>query len=156
MSTRHRTQEKAASAPVDFPTRLTWLRPAATVAAYLVPPAIAAASACFVIFSGARLFQPPLTRLTIGYGIVLVGLAAGALAGRAASVSERLAVTRAYEQRLDDLDHDLRTPMTIIRGEVELVLSQENIPAAERTRSSAAILEQLGTLELRLRRRYQP
>ena len=50
---------------------------------------------------------------------------------------------------LDDLDHDLRTPMTFVRGEVELVLSQENTRASECGRSSAAIIEQLETLLLR-------
>ena len=155
MSTQHRTQEKDALAPVDSLTRLAWMRPAATAAAYLVPPAIAAASACLMMLSGAVLFDSTLTKLAVCYGIVLVGCAAGALAGCTASVSERRAVTRDYEQRLDDLDHDLRTPMTIIRGEVELVLSQEDLPAAERGRSSATIIEQLDTLELRLRRRYR-
>ena len=54
---------------------------------------------------------------------------------------------------LDGLDHDLRTPTTFVRGEVELVLSQENTPASECGRSSAATIEQLEKLEsLHLRR----
>ena len=55
----------------------------------------------------------------------------------------------------DDLDHDLRTPMTFVRGEVELVLSQENSQASECGRSSAAIIEQLEKLETLLLRRYR-
>jgi signal transduction histidine kinase len=55
----------------------------------------------------------------------------------------------------DDLDHDLRTPMTIVRGEVELVLSQEDTPSTERGRSSAAIIERIEKLETLLLRRYR-
>ncbi len=155
MSTQYQPQDRYASAPVDTATCLTGLRPATTAAAYLVPPAIALASACFVIISGAGPFETPVARVALAGCIVLVGLAAGALAGRAASVAERRAVAREYEQRLDDLDHDLRTPMTIIRGEVELVLSQENVPVAERGRSRAAAIEQLEKMERRLHGRYR-
>src|SRR5574341_772971 len=155
MNPRYQCQDRYASAPVDSPMRLARQRPAATAAAYLLPPAIAAASACLVIVSGAGPFRTTLARLALGYGIVLVGLAAGAYAGAAASEAERRAVRREYDQRLDDLDHDLRTPITIVRGEVELVLSQEEISLAERGRSSATIIAQLEKLELLLRRRYR-
>jgi signal transduction histidine kinase len=155
MSPQCKEQEAYASAPVDIPARLTGLRPAATAAAYLAPLAVAAALACLVITFGIGPFETTVAKLALGGSMLLLGLVAGGLAGGAASLAERRAVTREYDQRLDDLDHDLRAPMTIIRGEVELVLSQENVPVAERGRSSAAIVEQLERLELRLRRRYR-
>jgi signal transduction histidine kinase len=153
MSTRYQPQERYAPAPVDRPTYLIGLRPAATAAAYLGPPAIAVVSACFVMVSGTGPSETTTARLVLVGSLVLAGLTAGALAGCAASVAERRAVTRESEQRLDDLDHDLRTPMTIIRGEVELVLSQENVGVAERGRSIDTIIEQLERMERRLQRR---
>jgi signal transduction histidine kinase len=123
--------------------------PFATTAAYLAPPAVATISACLVMLSSAG-------TAALAGGMVLAGLTAGALAGRAASAAERRAVVRGYEERLDDLDHDLRAPMTIIRGEVELVLSDEKVSAGERQRSSDTIIEQLERLERRLRQRYRP
>jgi signal transduction histidine kinase len=129
------------------------LHAAATAAAYLLPPAVAAASAGFAILSWSPVCESGVAKLVVGTGLMLVGLAAGAFAGRAASNAERRALTREYEQRFDDLDHDLRSPTTIIRGEVELVLSQEDIPVEERGRSSAAVIEQLERHESLLRRR---
>ncbi|HSB70868.1 MAG TPA: hypothetical protein VLT62_16200 [Candidatus Methylomirabilis sp.] len=155
MSTQPQGCQTNASAPVDALASLTRRRPVSTAAAYLLPAAVATVAACFVMISGAGPFETTPARLGLGGGILLAGLAAGALAGRAASSAERRAFIREYEQRLDDLDHDLRAPMTIIRGEVELVLSQEDIPVAERRRSSTAIIERLETLEALLRRRYR-
>ncbi len=155
MISQHRPQDRDALTQVDSPTGLTGLRSAAIAAAYLAPPAIAAAWVCFMMLSSVGQSGDTLTRPAVAGSALFVGLAAGALAGRAASVAERRAFARDYERQLDDLDHDLRGPMTIIRGEVELVLSQEDVSAEERERSSAAILEQLETLELRLRRRYR-
>jgi signal transduction histidine kinase len=155
MNTKDQQQKKDAQAPADAPACLAGLRPAATTAAYLLPPAIAAASVGVMTIAGAGACEITAAKLALGGGVLLVGLAAGALAGRAASKAERRAVTREYERHLDDLDHDLRTPMTIVRGEVELVLSQEDTPVTERGRSSAAIIEQLEKLESLLLRRYR-
>jgi signal transduction histidine kinase len=124
--------------------------------AYLVPPALAAALASLVTVSGGGPFARPGANLMLAGGILLVGLAAGAWAGAAASATERGALARGYEERLGQLDHDLRGPLTIIRGEVELVLSQEDVPMAERGRSTAAIVGQLERLEGRLREEYRP
>lgn len=156
MSTHSRTHARDDFAPVDSSTALTGRRTAATAVAYLAPPAMAAVLAYFVVRSGVGQSVDTLTRLALAGGALLVGLVAGVLAGRAASAAERRALARGYEQRLDDLDHDLRAPMTIIRGEVELVLSQESASTTERATSSAAIIEQLERLELLLRRRYRP
>jgi K+-sensing histidine kinase KdpD len=60
----------------------------------------------------------------------------------------------AFEQLLDDLDHDLRGPLAIIRGEVELVLSQGDVGHDERRRSSAAVIEQVIEIERLLAKRY--
>jgi signal transduction histidine kinase len=155
MGTQHRIQDRDACTAADSPTGLTRLRPTATAVAYLAPPAVTGAVVFFMMRSGAGQYGDPLTGLALAGGALLVGLAAGALTGRAASVAERRAITRNYERQLNDLDHDLRSPMTIIRGEVELVLSQENVSSEERGRSSAAIIEQLEKLELLLRRRYR-
>ena len=153
MSTKDLQQEKDAPAPADTPACIPGLRPAPTTAAYLLPPAIAAASVCVMTIAGAGACEVTVAKLALDGGVLLVGLAAGALAGRAASKAERRTLTREYERHLDDLAHDLRTPMTIVRGEVELVLSQEDTPTTERGRSSAAIIEQIEKLESLLLRR---
>jgi signal transduction histidine kinase len=145
----------SAADPAETPRGLAALGASATAGAYLLPPALAAALACLVAVSGAGPFETTTANLALAGGILLVGLAAGAWAGGAAA-AERRALAREYEERLDDLDHDLRGPLTIIRGEVELVLSREDIPIAERGRSTAAIIGQLERLELRLRQRYRP
>jgi signal transduction histidine kinase len=51
------------------------------------------------------------------------------------------------ERLLDDLDHDLRGPLTVIRGEVELVLSQPEVAPEERQQSSATVIEQVVEIE---------
>jgi signal transduction histidine kinase len=132
---------------------LTAARRLATAAAYLVPPAIGAASLGLVMTAGDGFLESTGTRAALGAGLVLVGLATGAVTGCAASAAERRTVEREYEQRLDDLDHDLRAPMTIIRGEVELVLGADDVPPEERQRSSATVIEQIEALEAMLRRR---
>jgi signal transduction histidine kinase len=137
----------------DALTRPPARRGLAATAVYLVPPAIAAAAAFLVMISCAGSLAGG-TSVLAG-GIVLVGLAAGALAGGAASAAERRTVTREYQQRLDDLDHDLRAPMTIIRGEVELVLNQDDVPIVERGRSCTTIIGELERLEHRLRQEHR-
>ncbi len=128
----------------------------ATTFAYLVPPALAAVLASLVTVAGAGPFTTAGANLTLAGGILLVGLAAGAWAGGVAAATERRALAQEYEEQLHDLDHDLRGPLTIIRGEVELVLSQEDVPSSERGRSTAAIVGQLERLEQRLRQGYRP
>jgi signal transduction histidine kinase len=138
----------AVSPAVDPPASLSSPRHLVTAAAYLCPPALGAAGLAFAMVAGAG----PL-RAALGIGLALTGLAAGAVAGCAASAVERRTLARRYEDRLADLDHDLRAPMTIIRGEVELVLATDEAPAGERERSSASVIEQVEALEAMLRRR---
>jgi signal transduction histidine kinase len=100
-------------------------------------------------------FASPMTRIATAVGIGIAGLVAGAIAGRRARAADRRTISTEYELRLADLDHDLRAPMTIIRGEVELVLSQDDIPVAERQRSIATIIAEFERLERRLARGYR-
>lgn len=138
----------------DVAARRMGMQMLAIVAAFLVPPAVAAAAA-LLLFSTCRGGADSSTAIP-ATGLALAGLAAGAISGAAAVGRQRRALGRNYEQSLDDLDHDLRGPLTIIRGEVELVLSQEDVPAAERGRSAAAIIGELEALERCLHRRYRP
>lgn len=128
----------------------------AVTGAYLAPPALAVVLACLVTEAGVGPFEARGAALALAGGILFVGLAAGAWTGSAAAAAHRRILVRQHEERLGDFDHDLRGPLTIVRGEVELVLSQEDVPIAERARSAAAIVEQLEQIERRLRQRYQP
>jgi signal transduction histidine kinase len=63
-------------------------------------------------------------------------------------------VAGSYDRLVGDLDHDLRGPLTVIRGEVELVLSQCDVTPDERQRSSASIIEQVVEIERLLGARF--
>lgn len=93
-------------------------------------------------------------RLRVGSGVALVGILGGALAGRAAHSAERRAAKREADQMLSDLAHDLRGPLTVIRGEVDLVLGRDGVDDEERGRSSAAVVDEVKRVEeiLRCRR----
>jgi signal transduction histidine kinase len=82
-------------------------------------------------------------QFAIASAIALGGIAAGAAIGGLLAVAQR--------RIIDDLDHDLRMPMTIIRGEVELVLSRDDVSASERERSSQAVIAETERLEQILR-----
>jgi signal transduction histidine kinase len=139
------------SVAIDAPASLTLPRRVATLAAYLLPPAIAA-SLCLMTIAGPGSPKTMVARAVLGTALLLVGLAVGAIAGCVASAVERDTIARQIDQCLDDLDHDLRAPMTIIRGEVELVLAVTDVPAEERERSSRTVIEQIELLEAMLRR----
>ena len=74
---------------------------------------------------------------------MLVGVLVGALAGRRAAAAERHAAWEAQIENLSHLRHDLRRSLTIIRGEVELILSQDHVPAHERRCSSESIITEV-------------
>lgn len=63
-------------------------------------------------------------------------------------------VARWYDRLVDDLDHDVRGPLTVIRGEVELVLSHGDVAPDERQRSSATVIEQVIEIERLLGARF--
>ena len=44
------------------------------------------------------------------------------------------------EEMYAEFDHALRGPLTVILGEVELVLSDGDVPAQERRRSAASVV----------------
>lgn len=46
-----------------------------------------------------------------------------------------------------DLDHELRVPLTVVLGEVELVLSRDDVPPAERERSAQAAIDAVRRIE---------
>jgi signal transduction histidine kinase len=139
-----------AGAPATAPVPRRVLRGVPATAVYLAPPAVAAICAVLVLTSSAA--PAPGGQAILAAVIVLLGLVAGALAGGAVSAAERRTVLRAHEERIGNLDHDLRAPLTIIRGEIELVLGQDEVPLAERQRSCAAVIEEVERLEARLRR----
>jgi phospho-acceptor domain-containing protein len=56
---------------------------------------------------------------------------------------------------LGDLTHDLRGPLTVIRGEVQLVLGKEGVDSEERGHSGAAVLEELERIDETVRRRRE-
>ena len=136
------------------------LRPSAwfTTLSYALPPALGLFAAGWVLYAAG--WTPgvvPLASLTVAGGVALAGVLGGALAGWAAHAAERRAAKEEVEQTLGDLAHDLRGPLTVIRGEVELVLGQEGADAEERERSGAAVVEELEKMEeiVRQRRRQE-
>jgi signal transduction histidine kinase len=77
-----------------------------------------------------------------------VGLVAAFVAGYAmASGAER----RARSERMSMLRHDIRRSLTVIRGEVELVLSAGDVSAGDRETSSASIISEVERVDELLR-----
>jgi MFS family permease len=133
------------------------LRPSArlTVTSYALPPALglAAATSWVGYASGWGASGVSLPSLAVAGAFVLVGILGGAFGGRAAHAAERRAARDEVEQMLGDLAHDLRGPLTVIRGEVELVLGREGADGEERGRSGAAVLGEVRRIEEIVRRR---
>jgi signal transduction histidine kinase len=50
-------------------------------------------------------------------------------------------------QMYAEFDHALRGPLTVILGEVELVLSDADVPAEERQRSAASVVAAVRQVE---------
>lgn len=50
-----------------------------------------------------------------------------------------------------DLDHALRTPLTVVLGETELVLARDDVPGPERRRSADAVIAAVRRIEAVLR-----
>jgi MFS family permease len=130
--------------------------PTATAVAYLAPPTLAltATAAWLGYASGWGTSSIPPANLALAGGVALFGIVAGALAGGATAAAERRAVAREREEALGALAHDLRAPLTVIRGETELVLSQDDTPAEERRRSSATVTDEVDQIDHLLRRRH--
>jgi signal transduction histidine kinase len=73
----------------------------------------------------------------------LLSMVAGLAALRAA---QRLKAAQDAEE-MSRLRHDIRRALTVIQGEVELILSQDGVPADERQTSSQSILEEVRRVE---------
>lgn len=130
--------------------------PAATAAAYLAPPTLALTVTAVWLGGYAPSWGTsgiPPANLALAGGVALAGIVAGALAGGATAAAERRAVAQEREEALGALAHDLRAPLAVIRGETELVLSQDDTPAEERRRSSATIIDEVDQIDHLLRRR---
>jgi len=50
-----------------------------------------------------------------------------------------------------DLDHALRTPLTVVLGETELVLARDDVPAEERRRAADSVVAAVRRIEAVLR-----
>lgn len=129
--------------------------PALTTAAYLAPPALAFAFGALWLGYASVWGASPVsfTDTALSGGAILLGFIAGALAGRASGAAERRAAREESEESMRKLAHDLRGPMTVIRGEVELVLGRGDAPDAERRRSSETVVDELEKIERLIRRR---
>ena len=135
------------------------LQPSArlTAASYVLPPALGltAAAGWVGYASGWEASGTSLPSLAVAGCVALAGVLGGAFAGRAAYAAECRAAREEVEQMLGNLAHDLRGPLTVIRGEVELVLGQEEAGGEERRRSSVAVLGELERIEETVRRRRE-
>jgi K+-sensing histidine kinase KdpD len=85
--------------------------------------------------------------------VVVVIAVAGVLLRQKLVAMARGRTARIRDRLLDDLEHDLRGPLTVIRGEVELVLSQPDASSEERQRSRASVIDHVVEMERLLARR---
>src|SRR5918999_1791753 len=118
--------------------------PTGVVVVHLLPMAVAAAaaSAWLGIFSEWGRAPIVVADLVVATGMLALGIFGGALAGRAALERQRRREAQRWERRLKTIAHDLRAPLTVIRGEVELVLGGE-ARASERRRSADVVLSEV-------------
>jgi signal transduction histidine kinase len=92
--------------------------------------------------------------------LAALALAAGCLAGMIAGcvVALRRERTREAEEyaHLADARHDLRAPLTVLRGEVEVVLARRRLPADRRAESVESALRALDVLAVTIDERIRP
>jgi len=130
--------------------------PAVTAVAYLLPPTLTFTIVAVWLgkTSGWGVSPISATGFALGVGVFLSGLLAGVFVGRAAAAAERRAIAEKRDGDLDTLAHDLRAPIAVIRGEVELVLSQEDTAPEQRQRSSETVTDEVDQIDHLLRRRH--
>lgn len=131
--------------------------PRLTMFSYLVPPAsgLAASTGWIAGYSlGAGSPGSPVA-LGVAGGISLAGVLGGVFAGRRAHESERRAAREELREVLGDIAHDLRGPLSIVRGEVELVLTREDAEEADRKRSGESVVGQVERMEEIIERRRE-
>jgi signal transduction histidine kinase len=78
----------------------------------------------------------------------LVGIVAAFVTGY---VMASGAARRAHRERLSALRHDIRRSLTVIRGEVEVVLSAGDVPAVDRETSSVSVINEVEQVDELLR-----
>ncbi len=139
----------------DWRPRLPRPSAAATAVAYLLPPAIAfvVIAIWLGVMSGWGTQPILVADLVWSAGMMLLGILAGALAGRSAAAAEQQDHRRQQSEHLHVLRHDLRRSLTIIRGEVELILSRDEAPAALRRSSTESIIAEVELIDHLLRNR---
>jgi MFS family permease len=131
--------------------------PRITALSYLVPPALglAASAGWLAGYSlGPGSLASPLA-LGVGGGISLAGILGGVFAGHRAHEAERRAAREELRETLGDIAHDLRGPLSIVRGEVELVLARKDTEEANRERSAGTVVEEVERMEGIIRRRRE-
>ncbi len=131
--------------------------PRLTALAYLLPPVLGLAAsagwlASYSLEPGS--LASPLA-LVVGAGFALAGILGGTLAGRRAHEAERRAAREELRETLGDIAHDVRGPLSIVRGEVELVLAREDTEQPDRERSGEAVAQQVERIERILRQRRE-
>ena len=122
-------------------------------AGYLTPPTLAFLRVALwpEALASWEVTSAPLADRAIGVGIVLLGLLAGVWAGGAATRAADRAAAQAQHERLGDLRHDVRRSLTIIRGEVEVILRQDGIAADERRASGDSVIQEVERVDELLR-----
>ena len=131
--------------------------PQLTALSYLLPPALGLTASAGWLASyslGPGLLASP-PALGVAGGIALAGILGGAFAGRRAHKAERRAAREELRETLGDIAHDIRGPLSIVRGEVELVLAREATEQADRERSGEAVVREVEHMERILRQRRE-
>lgn len=131
--------------------------PQLTALSYLLPPALGLTASAGWLASyslGPGLLASP-PALGVAGGIALAGILGGAFAGRRAHKAERRAAREELRETLGDIAHDIRGPLSIVRGEVELVLAREDTEQADRERSGEAVVREVEHMERILRQRRE-
>jgi len=129
------------------------LGPKLTAIAYLTPPMLAglATTAGLVAIDTLR-GGLSWSDVLWSAGVLCAGVLGGYLAGARAADAERRALLAILDDRLTDVRHDVRSPLTCVRGEVELVLSRDSLSPAERAAASGRLLRSVDDVETIVRR----
>lgn len=135
------------------------LRPSPTLtrAAYFGPAAVALVAALANLAVAAQWGARPVssTALLVSSVIMLLGVLVSEIAGPTAAAAERRALVQRQEEELSRLRHDVRRSLTVIRGEVELILSQADVPSEERQSSSESVFQEVERVD-QLLSRWRP
>jgi len=127
--------------------------PTLTAIAYLTPPVLAGlATAAGLVAIATLRGGPGWSDILWSGGVLSTGILGGYLAGARAAAAERRALLAILDDRLTDVRHAARSPLTCVRGEVELVLSRDSLSPAERAAASGRLLRSVEDVETIIRR----